>query len=141
MASGLGRSILSAFKYLLEISSELSSGWNQWFSLVLGWKGMNCYTFSVLSNQKLWCLNWWYLPLSSKAAHQKNQGFHVWGNYMQKFCMKVEAQCISNTSPNWGLRLNASKLKECHWNSSRVGNSAIINSSEKHGSSVTQLLK
>lgn len=59
------------------------------------------------------------------------------GNYTQRFLYEDQDTVYSITTSNWGLRLNASKLRGCYLNPSRVGISAIIKSSEKHSSSVT----
>lgn len=59
------------------------------------------------------------------------------GNYTQRFPYKDQDTVYSNTTWNWGLGLNASKLRGCYLNPSRVGISAIIKSSEKHSASET----
>lgn len=58
-------------------------------------------------------------------------------NYILRFLYGDQDTVYSNATSNRVLRMNASKLRGCHLNPSRVGNSAIIKSSDKHSSSGT----
>lgn len=82
---------------------------------------------------------WWDLPLRSKTqpSLKESQGFHVWEELHTEVSVWDQDTVYSNTTSNRVLRMNASKLRGCHLNPSRVGNSAIIKSSDKHSSSGT----